>query len=180
VLRTCAAGELTTNTCPSAALCAGATGTTCAACTEGERSCAAGQPQVCTNGQRVPAAACDAGFACEGAGLCRCAAGDVRCAGSALLQCSADRASFEPAPTCDGATLRSCSGATRLPDQNCGSAALCAVSGGACAACLDTDPASCDGGAEVRCVGGVLQQTACDLDLCVAGIGCVTDAIPLP
>ena len=180
VLRTCAAGVLTTNTCPSAALCASATGATCAACTEGERSCAAGQPQVCTNGQNVPAAACDAGFACEGAGLCRCAAGDLRCAGGALVQCSADRASLAPAPTCDGATLRSCAGATRQPDQLCSSAAVCAASGSVCAACLDSDPVTCDGGTEVRCVGGVLQQTVCELSLCVDSIGCVADALPLP
>ncbi|HEU4582645.1 MAG TPA: hypothetical protein VFS67_30520 [Polyangiaceae bacterium] len=185
VLRTCAAGQLTTNTCLSAALCTAATGSTCAAaCTEGERTCAAGQPQVCTNGQIVPAAACDPGFACEGAGLCRCAAGDVRCTGGALVQCSADRASFEPAPACSGATLRSCTGATRLPDQACGSAALCAASvGGVCAACQNSDPVSCAGDSEVRCVGGQLQQTACDPILglsCLDGIGCVADVIPLP
>lgn len=180
VLRTCAAGELTTNTCPSAALCAAATGATCAAaCTEGERTCAAGQPQVCTNGQRVAAPACGAGFACEGAGQCLCAVGDVRCAAGALVQCSADRTSFEPAPTCDGATLRSCAGATRQPDQLCASAAICAASGAVCAACLDSDPVSCDGGTEVRCVGGALQRTACDLDLCVPELGgCVTDVLP--
>jgi hypothetical protein len=185
VLRTCAAGQLTTNTCLSAALCTAATGSTCAAaCTEGERTCAGGQPQVCTNGQLVPAPACDPGFACEGAGLCRCAAGDVRCTGGALVQCSADRASFEPAPACSGATLRSCSGATRLPDQACGSAALCAASvGGVCAACQNSDPVSCAGDSEVRCVGGQLQQTACDPILglsCLDGIGCVADVIPLP
>jgi hypothetical protein len=179
VLRTCAAGELTTNTCSSAALCTAATGSTCAAaCTEGERTCVAGQPQVCTNGQRVPAPACDAGFACEGAGLCRCAAGDLRCAGGSLVQCSADRASFEPAPACDGATLRSCSGATRQPDQLCGSAALCAASGSVCAACLDSDPVSCaDGSTEQRCVDGELRQVACGgiLAVCLDPLGCVLE-----
>jgi hypothetical protein len=176
VLRTCAAGELTTNTCSTAALCAAATGASCAGCIEGERTCAAGQPQVCTNGQRVPAAACAAGFACEGAGLCRCAAGDVRCTAGALVQCSLDRTTLDPAATCAGSTLRACSGNTRAPDQDCGAPELCAAaSAGVCASCLDTDPPTCaDISSEVRCVGGQLQQNLCGtLGLCIDGVGCL-------
>jgi len=176
VLRTCAAGELTTNTCTTGALCAAATGATCAACIEGERTCAAGQPQVCTNGQRVPAAACAAGFTCEGAGLCRCTAGDLGCAAGALVQCAVDRTTLEAAPSCVGATLRACSGDTRLPDQICGAADLCAAaSGGVCAVCRDTDlPGCADGGTEIRCVAGQVQQNSCGvIALCVDGVGCL-------
>jgi len=174
VLRTCSDGELTTNTCASGALCTAATGASCPVCTEGERSCAAGQPQVCEGGQRVPAGACDAGFTCEGAGLCRCGAGAVRCQANQLSQCAADRQSFEPAAACAGATLRSCTGNTRN-DQECGSAELClASSGNSCAACLDSDPPSCsEGGSELRCVGGQLQETECGIDLCQPGMGCI-------
>jgi hypothetical protein len=174
VLRTCAASELTTNTCASAALCTNATGAACPACVEGERSCAAGQPQVCVNGQRVAATACDAGFSCEGAGVCRCTAGDVRCSGAALLQCSADRQSLEAAPACVGATLRSCAAGTRV-DQDCGAEDLClASSGGVCAQCRDTDPPGCaaDLLSEVRCVAGQPQTTTCGILPCIDGLGC--------
>jgi len=174
VLRTCSDGVLTTNTCTSAALCTGATGASCPRCTEGERSCSAGQPQVCEGGERVPAAACDAGFACEGAGLCRCSATDVHCTGNQLLQCAADRQSFEPAAACADATLRSCTGNTRT-DEECGSPALCAASSGkSCVQCLSDDPPSCtDDGTELRCVDGALQEAECGIDLCLPGIGCL-------
>jgi hypothetical protein len=179
VLRTCSDGDLTTNTCSSAALCTAATGASCPACTEGERSCAAGQPQVCDGGQRVPAGACDAGFACEGAGLCRCTAGAVRCQGAQLSECAADRQSFEPAAACAGATLRGCTGNTRN-DQECGSAELCqASSGNTCAECLDGDPPSCnESGSELRCVGGQLRESNCGIDLCLPGVGCILPSEP--
>jgi hypothetical protein len=180
VLRTCAAGELTTNTCASAALCTSATGAACSACVEGEGSCAAGQPQVCVNGQRVAATACDAGFSCEGAGLCRCTAGDVRCAAGSLVQCAADRQSLEPAAVCAGATLRSCSGDTRV-DQDCGAADLCPAGGGVCARCRGNDPITCaDDFTELRCVGGQLRSTPCDaIDLCVPDVGCLSSVLPI-
>jgi hypothetical protein len=174
VLRTCSDGELTTNTCASGALCTAATGASCPACTEGEGSCLSGQPQVCVGGQRVPAAACAAGLVCEGAGLCRCTAGEVRCTTGQLLQCAANRQSFEPAVACDGATLRGCTGNTRS-DQDCGSAGLCQASG--CAACLDSDPPSCtENGTELRCVNGQIQEGECGIDLCLPGIGCLLPA----
>jgi hypothetical protein len=172
VLRTCVGGELTTNTCASAALCDAATGASCPACVEGERSCVSGQPQVCTNGQRVPATPCGPGFLCEGAGLCRCGAGDVRCNAGALVECAANRQTFNPTPSCVGATLRSCSGNDRNDDQTCGSNALCqASSGGVCASCLPNDPVTCqDLGTEIRCVDGELQPIPCnDIDLSGGG-----------
>ncbi|MEY2934795.1 MAG: hypothetical protein RL033_5544 [Pseudomonadota bacterium] len=176
VLRSCSDGDLSTSNCGTAALCSASTGDTCSACLDGERSCAAGQPQVCSNGQQAPAPACGAGFSCEGAGVCRCSAGEVRCSAGALQQCAADRGSFEPAATCDGATLRSCNGNTLVTDS-CGSADLCLSSNaGACAQCLESEPIGCseDGSAEVRCVGGQLQETACDgLGLCLSTLGCV-------
>jgi len=174
VLRTCAAGELTTNTCASAALCTNATGASCAACVEGEGSCAAGQPQVCLNGEQAAAAPCAVGFVCEGAGLCRCTPGDVICAAGALGQCAADRQSLEPAAACAGTVLRSCSGDTRV-DQDCLAEDLClTASGGVCAQCRDSDPPGCAGGAELRCVGGQPQPVPCEgLGLCLDGVGCV-------
>lgn len=176
VLRTCDDGELSTSNCGTAALCTASTGDSCNACIDGERSCAAGQPQVCTAGQRVPATACEPGLSCEGAGVCRCSAGELRCSAGALQQCAADRGSFEPAATCDGATLRSCNGDSLVTDS-CGSADLCqASSAGACAQCLESDPVGCaEGGAsEVRCVGGQLESTPCDgLGLCLETFGCV-------
>lgn len=175
VLRTCAAGELTTNTCTSAALCANAAGASCSVCVEGERSCAAGQPQVCVNGARVVAPACAEGLSCEGAGLCRCTAGEVGCSGVALVQCAVDGQSLEAAPACAGATLRSCSGGTRA-DQDCGAADLCLASrGGVCAQCRDSDPVTCaDSGTELRCVGGQPQSASCGgIIPCIDGLGCL-------
>ncbi|HVZ33417.1 MAG TPA: hypothetical protein VG963_13385 [Polyangiaceae bacterium] len=175
VLRTCSGGVLTTNTCTSSALCAAATDATCPGCTEGERTCVSGQPFVCTGGTRVPATPCDSGFSCEGAGLCRCAAGDLRCSGSQLLSCSADRQSFLPAASaCSGSTLLTCS-ASALGSQDCGSADLCVASrGGVCATCLDTDLPDClDEATQESCISGSIQTQICDpTQQCVPGVGC--------
>jgi hypothetical protein len=63
-------------------------------------------------------------------------------------------------------------------DQECGSAALCqASSGRSCVQCLNDDPPSCtESGTELRCVDGELQETACGIDLCLAGVGCLLPA----
>ncbi len=176
VLRSCEDGELSTATCASAALCSASTGSSCGDCVEGERSCAGGQPQVCSNGQRVPAPPCADGLVCEGAGLCRCTAEEVRCRAGELLECAADGLSFEPAAACASATLRSCNG-NNLVSATCGSAQLCLASvGDECAECLESDPPSCsdDLGTELRCVSGQIEENDCDtLSLCVPNLGCL-------
>jgi hypothetical protein len=176
VLRTCDDGELFTSSCASAALCSASTGSSCGVCVDGERSCAAGQPQVCSNGQQVPEPVCEGGFVCQGAGVCACAAGEVRCRAGDLQQCSVDGGSFEPAAACDGAVLRSCNG-NNLVSDTCGSADLCVASAGdTCAQCLESDPPSCSGdlSTEQRCQDGVLEETECGpLSLCVDGLGCI-------
>jgi hypothetical protein len=100
----------------------------------------------------------------------------VSCRAGELLQCAADGASLEPAAACDDTLLRSCNGNTLVTDS-CGSADLClASSGTSCAQCLESDPPNCteDLGAELRCVSGAIEQTACGLlGLCVPGLGCL-------
>src|SRR5690606_13538148 len=72
VLRTCSAGELTTDTCGSAELCEAAPGGECPACRDGERTCSAlGAPLDCAGGQLVSLPPCAAELTCEGAGQCR-------------------------------------------------------------------------------------------------------------
>jgi hypothetical protein len=176
VLRTCSGGDLTTNTCASAALCSAATGAECPGCVEGERTCSSttGQPLVCSGGQRVPATACDSGFACEGAGTCRCATGALRCSGSQLQVCGATRQTFDAAAACSGSTLRFCSGGV-VGSSDCGSPELCNASGGnACASCLPTDPPDCvDDTTQTSCVQGQTVTGACaDGETCVSGSGC--------
>lgn len=176
VLRTCAAGELSSSNCGTAALCNASTGASCNSCIDGERSCAAGRPQECIGGQQVPEPACADGLVCQGAGACGCAAAALRCSAGALLQCAADGVSFEAAAVCDGATLRGCNGNTLVTDA-CASAELCLASAGTtCAQCLDTEPPNCaeNLAAERRCVAGAIEETACGvLGLCVPGVGCL-------
>lgn len=176
VLRSCEDGELSTSNCGSAALCNASTGDSCSTCIDGERSCSAGRPQQCVAGQQVPEPPCAEGLVCSGAGVCGCTAGELSCRAGTLLQCAADGAGLEPAAACAGATLRACNGDTLVTDT-CGSAALCLASGGTtCAQCLESDPPNCteDLGAELRCVAGEIEQTACSLiGLCVPGLGCL-------
>lgn len=177
VLRTCEDGELNSSNCGSAALCSASTGDTCSTCLDGERSCAAGRPQECVAGQQVLEAPCGAGLACVGAGVCSCTVGEVSCSAGALQQCSADGASFEPAAACDDVTLRSCNG-NELVTDTCASPDHCLASaaGNTCAQCLESEPPNCteDLAAELRCVAGAIEQTACGLlGLCVPGVGCL-------
>jgi hypothetical protein len=111
VLRTCAQGVVTTNTCSSAALCDAAPGADCVACLEGQSTCSqqSGQPLDCVDGELSARGPCPDGLRCEGAGECRCAAGELRCDADALLACDAERTGFEAAGACAGATLRVCS-----------------------------------------------------------------------
>ncbi len=134
VLRTCDDGALTTNVCGSGALCDAAAGAECPACIAGESSCSAasGQPLDCVDGELVARGACGPGLACEGAGLCRCAVGALRCEGDELTSCDAARAAFEPAAACGGplgATLRTCDDGVRT-DSECADAEACAASAG--------------------------------------------------
>jgi hypothetical protein len=110
VLRTCSLGQVTTNTCGSAALCLAASGADCPACLEGESTCSeqSDQPLACIGGELIAQGPCLPGLSCEGPGECRCAAGGLRCDGDALLACDLARTGFEPALACDGATLRVC------------------------------------------------------------------------
>jgi hypothetical protein len=73
-------------------------------------SCSAqtGQPLDCIEGELVARGPCDDGFTCEGAGVCRCQEGDLRCQGEVLTTCNLDRSAFDLASVCDGATLRIC------------------------------------------------------------------------
>lgn len=127
VLRTCVDGEVITNTCASGALCSAATGAGCPVCSDGEASCSqGGVPLDCLDGQRVARPSCGEGLSCEGAGLCRCAAGALRCDSGALLVCNEARTGFEPAPSCEGATLRTCAG-EEVDQSECEDAAACAA-----------------------------------------------------
>lgn len=137
VLRTCAAGQLQTDTCGTAALCAAATGDDCPACLAGQSTCslASGRPLDCVGGQFEAREPCAPGLECEGAGLCRCPAGQLRCDGDQLSECDEAGAAFQAAPACGGAegsTLRRCVGGT-LEQRPCADAAACAASvGGEC------------------------------------------------
>ena len=111
VLRTCSVdGQVVTNTCASAELCQAATGSECPTCSGTESTCSAqtGQPLDCVDGQLVSRGPCAAGFTCEGAGVCLCQEGDLRCDGEVLTTCNLDRTAFDLASVCDGATLRIC------------------------------------------------------------------------
>jgi hypothetical protein len=133
VLRTCVDGDVVTNTCASGTLCSAASGAECPACTSGQASCSqAGQPLDCLAGQLVARGPCGDGLACEGSGLCRCAAGALRCANDELLVCNTARTGFTPAPACDGASLRTCAGG-ELSQTECDDADACAAAvGGVC------------------------------------------------
>lgn len=131
VLRSCDDGALTANTCASGALCEAAAGATCPACLDGESSCSAasGQPLDCLDGALVARGPCGAGLSCEGAGLCLCAAGELRCDGDELTSCNVGRTAFEPAAACGGplgATLRTCDDGLRT-DTECLDADACAA-----------------------------------------------------
>jgi hypothetical protein len=108
VLRTCVGDDVITNTCASSALCNAATSADCPVCLDGQATCSAGQPLDCADGQLVPRGPCEEGLTCQGAGLCRCDTGALRCDGDAPLRCNAARDGFEPAPACAGSTLRTC------------------------------------------------------------------------
>lgn len=128
VLRTCDGDQLITNTCGSADLCDAATGADCPQCLAGDSTCSpqSGQPLDCIEGELVARGPCPAGLACQGAGECRCAPAELRCEGAELLACNADGTAFEAAPSCVGATLRTCSDGV-FAERVCASGAACAA-----------------------------------------------------
>jgi hypothetical protein len=176
VLRSCDDGELTTDTCGSASLCAAATGSECPECLDGQRDCFGNPPapRLCIGGELQALPACAAGLSCVAAGQCRCAPGALRCQGSVLLACDEEGETFESVEPCSGATLRLCV-AGQPSSQVCGSATLCEASGSSgCAECLPGAPAQCSGSlAERICIGGALVELACGPgETCVVGQGC--------
>lgn len=138
------------DTCDSNAACQAATGNTCPECTVGQ--CVNGQPFSCTGGALVPAPACAPGLDCVGAGLCRCDAGEARCAGGTLQECNDNGTAFVLAGNaCDGDTLRFCNGGI-LDTLDCQTGPLCNASSPAgCATCLVDTNCNVDAG-EV-CIG---------------------------
>lgn len=179
VRRTCANGALTSVPCGSAGLCTSGTGAACGGCVNGERSCSGGinsQPVVCASGAFQAAPSCDADFACEDAGVCRCAAGSLRCEADAVTACNAGRTAFAATPRCSGATLRACNAAGTVLQLPCGSAALCAASpGDACVECVEPTPSTCTADGQLEtCVAGDLQQAPCpEGTTCFPLLGCL-------
>jgi hypothetical protein len=127
VLRSCDDGELSTDSCASAGLCAAATGAQCPVCLNDERSCSGlGQPLVCVAGQRVAAAPCEPGFSCEDAGVCRCVAEELSCVGEQLLECAPTRSELTPAaPRCAGPASQVVCTEGQLSQLDCGPGEVC-------------------------------------------------------
>jgi hypothetical protein len=139
----------------------------CNECSGTQRRCSGGGSfQTCTaNGTFGAAASCGNGLGCEGAGLCRCAAGARQCNGANLLVCSADRSAFALSDTCDSA--EACAAATGPTCPECTEGQ-----------CVNGQPFSCNGGqlvpaaacgAGLNCVGAGLCRCTPDTARCAAG-----------
>lgn len=160
----------------------------CNECSGQERRCSgAGSFQQCTpNGTFGPSQGCGGGLACEGAGLCRCAAGSRQCDGANLLVCSPDRTGFvlsdvcENAAECNASTSSTCVECVQgecidgqpfscnlgelVPNSPCANGFEC-VGAGLCR--CDPGELVCQGNALTSCNGGGTQLTPATA--CVGG-----------